>query len=214
MYSKAKSKSSHRGTAESATPTIVSFRPSRWNKKSLCSNPHVSQAAHVYCKTRLLPIRRNIYLFSDIIIINKQKKYYSHPIGSVFVFAGIMIDWVSIVRHSRRRFSDYVNAVPMKIRKHRQKNPMDLLYVSSTDDKNSVGYYERLCGLCICCRVSHVAILYNWYLVSKNITWKIFDSHIIWITAPGSYCLLHTAILRRTYIQYFTGGKTEAFKFP
>ncbi|KAH0568382.1 hypothetical protein KQX54_020623 [Cotesia glomerata] len=63
-----------------------------------------------------------------------------------------MIDWVSIVRHSRRRFSDYVNAVPMKIRKRRRKNPMDLLYVSSTDDKNSVGYYERLCGLCICCR--------------------------------------------------------------
>ncbi|CAG5107511.1 Protein of unknown function [Cotesia congregata] len=118
------------------------------------SKAKISQAAYVYCKTRLLPVRRNIYLFSDIIIIVvvKQKNYYLHPTEAVFVFTGVMIDWVSIVRHSRRRFSDYVNAVPMKIRKRRQKNPRDLLYVSSTDDKNSVGYYERLYGLCICCR--------------------------------------------------------------
>lgn len=32
-----------------------------------------------------------------------------------------MIDWVSIVRHSRRRFSDYVYGVPIKVRKRRTK---------------------------------------------------------------------------------------------
>lgn len=31
-----------------------------------------------------------------------------------------MIDWVSIVRHSRRRFSNYVYAVPNKVRKRRR----------------------------------------------------------------------------------------------
>lgn len=32
-----------------------------------------------------------------------------------------MIDWVSIVRHSHRRFSNYMYAVPNKVRKRRQK---------------------------------------------------------------------------------------------
>ncbi|XP_026300211.1 disks large 1 tumor suppressor protein isoform X14 [Apis mellifera] len=32
-----------------------------------------------------------------------------------------MIDWVSIVRHSRRRFSDYMYGVPIKVRKRRTK---------------------------------------------------------------------------------------------
>jgi len=31
-----------------------------------------------------------------------------------------MIDWVSIVRHSRRRFSNYMYAVPSKVRKKRR----------------------------------------------------------------------------------------------
>lgn len=31
-----------------------------------------------------------------------------------------MIDWVSIVRHSRRRFSNYMYAVPSKVRKRRR----------------------------------------------------------------------------------------------
>lgn len=31
-----------------------------------------------------------------------------------------MIDWVSIVRHSRRRFSNYVYSVPLKVRKKRK----------------------------------------------------------------------------------------------
>ncbi|KAL1123402.1 hypothetical protein AAG570_002482 [Ranatra chinensis] len=34
----------------------------------------------------------------------------------------IMIDWVSIVRHSRRRFSNYMYAMPTKVRKRRRKN--------------------------------------------------------------------------------------------
>lgn len=33
-----------------------------------------------------------------------------------------MIDWVSIVRHSRRRFSNYMTSVPRKVRKRRQNN--------------------------------------------------------------------------------------------
>lgn len=74
-----------------------------------------------------------------------------------------MIDWVSIVRHSRRRFSDYVNAVPMKIRKNRQTKRIDLLYVSSTDDENTRDYYGRLCGLC--CNVSYI---YYGFKIKKN----------------------------------------------
>lgn len=43
-----------------------------------------------------------------------------------------MIDWVSIVRHSRRRFSNYVYGVPSKVRRKRKQtvvhlpNPLDL----------------------------------------------------------------------------------------
>jgi len=32
-----------------------------------------------------------------------------------------MIDWVSIVRHSRRRFSNYMYAVPNKVRRRQTK---------------------------------------------------------------------------------------------
>ncbi|GLH17259.1 Uncharacterized protein GBIM_22209, partial [Gryllus bimaculatus] len=48
-----------------------------------------------------------------------------------------MIDWVSIVRHSRRRFSNYMYAVPSKVRKrrrHQQKR-----FDSSVGSRSSVG---------------------------------------------------------------------------
>lgn len=32
-----------------------------------------------------------------------------------------MIDWVSIVRHSRRRFSNYMYGVPHKVRRKRKQ---------------------------------------------------------------------------------------------
>ncbi|MPC86912.1 hypothetical protein E2C01_081751 [Portunus trituberculatus] len=32
-----------------------------------------------------------------------------------------MIDWVSIVRHSRRRFSNYMYAVPTRVRRRRKR---------------------------------------------------------------------------------------------
>lgn len=32
-----------------------------------------------------------------------------------------MIDWVSIVRHSRRRFSNYMYAVPSRVRRRRKR---------------------------------------------------------------------------------------------
>ncbi|KAH1027347.1 hypothetical protein HUJ05_000875 [Dendroctonus ponderosae] len=48
-----------------------------------------------------------------------------------------MIDWVSIVRHSRRRFSNYMTSVPRKVRKRRQKNANPLSINSGQCTLNS-----------------------------------------------------------------------------
>lgn len=54
-----------------------------------------------------------------------------------------MIDWVSIVRHSRRRFSNYVGArAPIRMKKRRQTP------TAHTDDHNR--QYS-------CCCTSHVS---------------------------------------------------------
>ncbi|KYN02222.1 hypothetical protein ALC62_07006 [Cyphomyrmex costatus] len=66
-----------------------------------------------------------------------------------------MIDWVSIVRHSRRRFSDYMFTVPSKIRKH----PRVKRHVNSTlgspndrDKNNAISRNSRNGrGVCECC---------------------------------------------------------------
>ncbi|CAL4060251.1 unnamed protein product, partial [Meganyctiphanes norvegica] len=47
-----------------------------------------------------------------------------------------MIDWVSIVRHSHRRFSNYMYGVPSKVRR-RRKRPM-LMFSSLQSKSNQV----------------------------------------------------------------------------
>ncbi|XP_049800164.1 uncharacterized protein LOC126235487 [Schistocerca nitens] len=52
-----------------------------------------------------------------------------------------MIDWVSIVRHSRRRFSNYMYAVPSKVRKRRRMR-------RSGPQEGSPGASAFSCGCC------------------------------------------------------------------
>lgn len=56
-----------------------------------------------------------------------------------------MIDWVSIVRHSRRRFSNYVGGrAPIRMKKRRRPPPPSTS--SPTDDRNQYS--------CCCTNVS------------------------------------------------------------
>lgn len=69
-----------------------------------------------------------------------------------------MIDWVSIVRHSRRRFSDYMYSVPIKVRKRRTKRTCQ-----STEniDRNIVTRGSvRARDICGCCW-NHVSSTIN-----------------------------------------------------
>jgi hypothetical protein len=63
-----------------------------------------------------------------------------------------MIDWVSIVRHSRRRFSNYMYAVPNKVRRnaHQRDNP----HATSPDGISCTGACfssgsVSLCSFCV-----------------------------------------------------------------
>lgn len=77
-----------------------------------------------------------------------------------------MIDWVSIVRHSRRRFSDYMFAVPAKIRKRRRaKRHTDSLgtpnkrAANNAISRNSENAGGGIRGCCRrrCCCWNHVS---------------------------------------------------------
>ncbi|KYM75346.1 hypothetical protein ALC53_14254 [Atta colombica] len=54
-----------------------------------------------------------------------------------------MIDWVSIVRHSRRRFSDYMFTVPTKIRKRRRVKRHTNSTLSSPNDRDTNNTISR-----------------------------------------------------------------------
>lgn len=82
-----------------------------------------------------------------------------------------MIDWVSIVRHSRRRFSDYMFAVPVKIRKRRRArrhtDPKSVL-PDDRDVNNAISRDSENGGnVCECCW-SHVSSGQNFALVAKK----------------------------------------------
>lgn len=66
-----------------------------------------------------------------------------------------MIDWVSIVRHSRRRFSDYMFAGPAKIRKRRRAKRHANSTPSSPNNRganNAISRnFESGRGVCECC---------------------------------------------------------------
>lgn len=66
-----------------------------------------------------------------------------------------MIDWVSIVRHSRRRFSNYVGArAPIRIKKRRQSpNPTHVAHCTKTTPLYSP-QDDRLYCNCCCTHVS------------------------------------------------------------
>ncbi|KAL2749762.1 discs large 1-like protein isoform X16 [Vespula maculifrons] len=67
-----------------------------------------------------------------------------------------MIDWVSIVHHSRRRFSDYMYVVPARVKKQRRakqrryslKNSIEhRAYVAHNDDLDEY-HCDDFCGCC------------------------------------------------------------------
>lgn len=73
-----------------------------------------------------------------------------------------MIDWVSIVRHSRRRFSSYVGNRPIRMKKRRRTPPPAPHIASSpTDDGHHLHY-------ACCC--SNVSLIYSniMYLHKEN----------------------------------------------
>lgn len=51
-----------------------------------------------------------------------------------------MIDWVSIVRHSRRRFSNYMYGVPHKVRRKRRQK--------QNEDDNAASPHASNCSCC------------------------------------------------------------------
>ncbi|KAF7287965.1 hypothetical protein GWI33_000026 [Rhynchophorus ferrugineus] len=61
-----------------------------------------------------------------------------------------MIDWVSIVRHSRRRFSNYMYGVPRKVRKKRQKNARSH-HNSRTHQEGAAAHDLPSRSECTCC---------------------------------------------------------------
>lgn len=68
-----------------------------------------------------------------------------------------MIDWVSIVRHSRRRFSNYVGArAPIRIKK-RRRTPNSTPIPPSSSNAHSL-QEDRLQYNCCCTHVSNIML--------------------------------------------------------
>lgn len=91
-----------------------------------------------------------------------------------------MIDWVSIVRHSRRRFSDYMFAVPAKIRKRRRAKRHANSKLDSLNDRgaNTISCNASGRNVCGCCW-RHVSSnkyrdlgLQRW---RKTLYWNLID---------------------------------------
>lgn len=66
-----------------------------------------------------------------------------------------MIDWVSIVRHSRRRFSNYVGARAAPIRIKRRRSPDTPTIPSSSSTAHSLQDDRIQCNCC-CTHVSNI----------------------------------------------------------
>ena len=82
----------------------------------------------------------NIYIYSE---------YHARP--NCF---RTMIDWVSIVRHSRRRFSDYMFTVPAKVRKRRRvkrHTNSTLSLPNDRDTNNTISRSKNNRSVCECC---------------------------------------------------------------
>lgn len=80
-------------------------------------------------------------------------KIYIREISRADCFC-TMIDWVSIVRHSRRRFSDYMVAVPIKIRKRRRarRTNRKLILLNDRGANNAISRDSENDGdTCKCC---------------------------------------------------------------
>ena len=81
-------------------------------------------------------VYRKIYVYSE---------YHARP--DCF---RTMIDWVSIVRHSRRRFSDYIFTVPTKIRKRRRVKRHTNSTLSSPNDRDTISRSKNDRSICEC----------------------------------------------------------------
>lgn len=74
--------------------------------------------------------------------LNKQKIKFVSEI----LLKKIMIDWVSIVRHSRRRFSNYVGTRPMRMKKRRRTPPSHI----SSGSPTTGSHYSCCCSNVSC----------------------------------------------------------------
>lgn len=102
-----------------------------------------------------------------------------------------MIDWVSIVRHSRRRFSNYVGTrVPVRIKKRRRTSPTSSMASLPHDDQHQ---YTR----CSCTHVSFPIFLFIfWALCMFYYLLYILHStqntvHIIYVAEHSSVWFIY-----------------------
>lgn len=94
-----------------------------------------------------------------------------------------MIDWVSIVRHSRRRFSSYVGNRPIRMKKRRRTPPPHIS--SPTDDGNHLHYS------CCCSNVSVLlpthTINSHWYSrITSTVNLLSLSAKLIYASLLGA----------------------------
>ena len=82
-----------------------------------------------------------------------------------------MIDWVTIVRHSRRRFSNYISAVPIKVRTCKKSGRCDIVRSRSLIRKSRSRSTNTV--LCICCWNKVSSHVLN--ILMKNFDWNFTE---------------------------------------
>lgn len=83
-----------------------------------------------------------------------------------------MIDWVSIVRHSRRRFSDYMYGVPVKVHKRRTKRAcLSIEHGNRNVPRHDSKRSNDLCGCCW----NHVSSLLSNATISLAFNLALFN---------------------------------------
>lgn len=133
----------------------------------------VSEASELSCKTR----------FCDN---NKEK----------------MIDWVSIVRHSRRRFSNYMGGrAPMRMKK-RRRTP--ITYATSSSPNNNRSQYS-------CCCSSHVSVFVFVVLFSRIVHFLF----LVPMRGQDKYFNILPIIPEHLfYYSYFSTATTATIRHP
>lgn len=113
-----------------------------------------------------------------------------------------MIDWVSIVRHSRRRFSNYMYAVPSKVRKRRRpkrRSNSPGLFCGRGGPNHHHHHHGEQSNLCGCCWDKVSQSINIW--ISKNFTvtkeQKKLDHFVTWIKSERVHRFLKTFSLSK-----------------